>query len=146
MTVSIILTCSYLLIVAGSIGMVLFATKFPFSTSIRELVFASERLFSFNGHQVWKYSWAAIILGTVGQLIAYWLPITTSSRDIADITVYPVLKRTAFRSIRPYTAWTFSVRRSCIGPLELMRPLLRLQSAPFAILITGDVSIAMEAE
>jgi hypothetical protein len=92
MTVSIILTFSYLLIVAGSIGMVLFATKFPFSTSIRELVFASERLFGFNGHQVWKYSWAAIILGTVGQLVAYWLPITTALRDIADITVYPVLK------------------------------------------------------
>ena len=71
--VKLIFTCSYLFVIAGSVGMVLFATKFPFSTSLWELAFAKERLAGLNGHQVWKYSWGAIILGTVGQLVAVWL-------------------------------------------------------------------------
>ncbi len=73
MMVKLILTPSYLLVIAGSVGMVLFATKFPFSTTIKDLELAPERLCGFNGHQVWKYSWGAIILGTVGQLLACWL-------------------------------------------------------------------------
>jgi hypothetical protein len=73
MTVKIILTASYLLIIFGSFGMVLFATRFPFSTSIRQLEHVQERLCGLNGYQVWKYSWVAIIIGSVGQLVAAWL-------------------------------------------------------------------------
>ena len=73
MTVKLILTASYLLVIAGSFGMVLFSTKFPFATSMWELAYAKERLVGLNGHQVWKCSWGCIILGTTGQLVACWL-------------------------------------------------------------------------
>jgi hypothetical protein len=62
-----------LLVVLGTSGMVLFATRFPFSTRIRDLELAKERACGLNGYQVWKYSWFAIIIGTLGQIIAMWL-------------------------------------------------------------------------
>lgn len=70
----IIFTISYSFLILGSIGMVAFALKFPHVTGIWELKFASERFLGLNGYQVWVYSWAAILLGTVGQLIATWWP------------------------------------------------------------------------
>ena len=73
MIVKVILSISYLLVILASIGMLLFATKFPFSTNIRDLELAQERVLGLNGYQVWKYSWAAIVVSTVGQLIACWL-------------------------------------------------------------------------
>jgi len=73
MTVKIILTISYLLVILGSSGMFLFSTKFSFSTAVWQLEHAPEHLCGLNGHQVWKLSWGAIILGSVGQLIACWV-------------------------------------------------------------------------
>lgn len=66
-------TISGLLVVLGSIGMVVFATRFPFSTRIRDLELTGERVGRLNGYQVWKYSWFVIIGGTLGQILATWL-------------------------------------------------------------------------
>lgn len=60
---------SYMLIILGSIGLILFATKFSFSTRTADLKYANERLLSLNGYQVWKYSWAIIIAGNIIQLV-----------------------------------------------------------------------------
>ena len=73
MPVNVILTISYLLVIAGSFGMIGFATRFPLSTRIADLSQSSERLLRLNGHQVWRGSWGAIILGSAGQLLASWL-------------------------------------------------------------------------
>jgi hypothetical protein len=93
MTTPIILTVSYALILAGSIGMVLFATRFSFSTNLWEQPCTKERLFGLlNGREVWILSWVAIILGTLGQLVACWLPINTRHASV-DVAVYPVMKQ-----------------------------------------------------
>ncbi len=64
---------SYLLIVLGSIGMILFITKFPVSTRIKDLELTPTKIFSLNGYQVWKLSWLLIILGSLFQLLAIWV-------------------------------------------------------------------------
>jgi hypothetical protein len=64
---------SYLLIVLGSIGMILFITKFPVSTRIKDLELTPTRIFSLNGYQVWKLSWLLIILGSLFQLLTIWV-------------------------------------------------------------------------
>lgn len=71
--VKALVTASYLLVVIGSAGMVLFATRFPFSTRIQDLRLVPERALGLNGHQVWKYGWVCIIAGTLGQLIGLWV-------------------------------------------------------------------------
>lgn len=68
----IIFTASYLLVIVGSGGMIVFAVRFPFASGIWELKHAKERFLRLNGYQVWVYSWFAILLGTVGQIIATW--------------------------------------------------------------------------
>ena len=75
MSVKVILTISYLLVIMGSIGMMVFAVKFSFSTSIFQLKNTSERFLWFDGYQVWIYSWVLILVGTAGQLIAAWWPV-----------------------------------------------------------------------
>ena len=68
-----IFTVSYLLVMAGSGGMVAFARKFPFASGgAWELRHTEERFLRLNGYQVWVYSWLAILLGTAGQIIATW--------------------------------------------------------------------------
>jgi len=63
---------SYILIITGSLGMMVFATKFSFSTRIKDLELTEEeRYLTLNGFQVWKYSWISIIVGTVIQLIYF---------------------------------------------------------------------------
>jgi hypothetical protein len=62
------LAVGYLLVILGSIGMVLFALKFPFSSSLRDLAQAMERLGPFNGYQVWIGAWLLIIFGPIIQL------------------------------------------------------------------------------
>lgn len=69
----IIFTVSYLLVGTGSVGMWLFATKFPFSSAAWQLEYAQERIVGLNGYQVWNYSWIAIILGTLGQILGTWV-------------------------------------------------------------------------
>ena len=73
MTVLLILTVSYCLVMLGSTGMILFTTRFPFATGLSDLRLAKQRLLGLNGQQVWQGSWSAIILGTAGQLAAAWL-------------------------------------------------------------------------
>lgn len=71
--IKVIVTVSAFLVVVGSIGMVVFATRFPFSTRIRDLESTMERVCGLNGYQVWKYAWFVIIIGTLGQVLAAWL-------------------------------------------------------------------------
>jgi hypothetical protein len=70
-TDKIIFTVSYALVILGSIGMVVFAFRFPFSTRIKDLE-VSDTFYGLNGYQVWVYSWCAIIVGTAGQIVATW--------------------------------------------------------------------------
>ncbi len=68
----IILTVSYLLIITGSAGMMVFASKFPLASGgIWELKYTLGFL-SLNGYQIWISSWFAILLGTAGQILATW--------------------------------------------------------------------------
>ena len=71
-TDKIFFTISYLLVIVGSVGMIVFGSKFPFATGIAQLKDTPERFLGLNGYQVWVYSWIAILLGTAGQLIATW--------------------------------------------------------------------------
>jgi hypothetical protein len=48
-----------------------FVIKFPLSSRIKDLEYANARAFGLNVFQIWKYSWALIILGTVLQLIYF---------------------------------------------------------------------------
>jgi hypothetical protein len=64
---------SYLSIIFGSIGMILFATRFPLSSSIKDLELAEERILGLNGYQVWKWSWVLILSGATIQLIIIWM-------------------------------------------------------------------------
>lgn len=66
------MSLSYLSIICGSMGMMFFATKFPFSTNIKQLKFAPERFLGLDGYQVWWLSWLLIIVGTFIQLLDFW--------------------------------------------------------------------------
>ena len=66
-------TISYLLIILGSCGMVVFATKFSLASSPWQLKLTKERFLGLNGYQVWIVSWFSIILGTSLQLIILWV-------------------------------------------------------------------------
>ena len=69
----IVISLSYIFVILGSVGMIIFATKFPFSTRIQDLKYADEKILGLNGYQVWMFSWLLIILATVIQLINYWI-------------------------------------------------------------------------
>lgn len=71
--IKLIFSFSYILIVFGSLGMILFSSEFSFSAKTEDLEFTSERAFGLNGYQVWKCSWWLIITGTALQYIRYWL-------------------------------------------------------------------------
>lgn len=68
----ITLTVSYSLVIVGSGGMVAFACKFPLAGGVWQLKHTPERFLGLNGYQVWVYSWIAILLGTVGQILVTW--------------------------------------------------------------------------
>ncbi len=68
-----LMTASYVLIIFGSLGMIVFATKFSFSTKIKDMELTKERFFCLNGYRVWWLSWSLIILGAVIQLVDFWL-------------------------------------------------------------------------
>lgn len=70
--IRLIFNGSYLLIIAGSTGMMIFATRFPFSSKISDLHLSSERFLGLNGYIVWMLSWVLIIMGTVLQMIDYF--------------------------------------------------------------------------
>lgn len=65
------LGCSYLFGIAGSVGMMIFATTFPFSTSIRDLRLSPERFLGLDGYRVWMVSWSLILTGGFIQLIRF---------------------------------------------------------------------------
>jgi hypothetical protein len=62
------LALGYVLAITGSMGMIVFAKRFPFSSSIKDLVLARERFGPLNGYQVWVWSWSLIIVGGILQL------------------------------------------------------------------------------
>jgi len=68
----ILQSLSYLLILAGSVGMMQFVQKFPFSPAMSDAEFISVRWLGMNGKQVWRRSWGAILCGTGMQLILLW--------------------------------------------------------------------------
>lgn len=71
---------SYSSIIFASIGMILFATKFPFSTSIWQLKYAKERVLWLNGCQLWVISWFLVILGTTIQLFLFLYEIDIATK------------------------------------------------------------------
>jgi len=74
-------TFANLAVVLGSIGMIYFAMKFPFSTHLWELKDdpkAHKFLGKINGYYFWLWSWYLILLGAVLQLITPWLPLIIS--------------------------------------------------------------------
>ena len=73
MCVKILFSLPYLAIMVGSIGMIIYQIKFPFSSNIDDLKLSPERFLCLNGKQVWHLSWGLIIAGTIGQLIAFWV-------------------------------------------------------------------------
>ena len=63
---------SYVSIIAGSIGMMVFATKFPLSGRIQDLRLLADTTFlGMTGDIVWFLSWLLIIAGTLIQLLDY---------------------------------------------------------------------------
>lgn len=68
-----VLIVSYLIIILGSFGMILFVIKFPFSTSIRVHESNPPKVFFLNSFQLWATSWSLIIAGTAIQLVDYIL-------------------------------------------------------------------------
>ena len=62
---------SYLYILAGFAGMIVFATKFPFSTNLEDLRYDKATFLGMNGFTVWVWSWSLIIAGTIIQLLNY---------------------------------------------------------------------------
>lgn len=69
----VMVALSYLFIVSGSIGMILFATRFPLSSRIIDLKYLKETLFGLKGHHVWFLSWILIIAGTLIQFSDFLL-------------------------------------------------------------------------
>lgn len=69
----VIVSLSFISIMLGAIGMIIFATRFTFSTRIKDLQLAEENIFGLNGYQIWTISWILIICGTFIQLIHFWI-------------------------------------------------------------------------
>lgn len=59
----------YSYIIIGSMGMILFTQKFPFSSRIQELEYTPEKLIGLNGYEVWAISWVLMIPGGISQLM-----------------------------------------------------------------------------
>jgi hypothetical protein len=84
----------YLLVIVGSLGMMAFATKFGLATTMVEHRLSEGRFLGMNGAQVWFRSWVFIVVGTVLQLLGYFVPAGTVVKassvvllsDIADMS------------------------------------------------------------
>lgn len=55
-------------VILGSIGMLVFASKFPFTTALWQLKNSKERFLFLNGYYLWNLSWGFIIAGSIIQL------------------------------------------------------------------------------
>jgi hypothetical protein len=62
---------SYVLVMLGSLGMMVYATKYGFATNSDEYRLSRKKFMGLNGAQMWRVSWVLILLGTFGQLIAF---------------------------------------------------------------------------
>lgn len=73
MCLKVLTILSYLWIIAGSMGMVVWFHKFPSGTSPVDLKYATSRWCGLNvtSYRFWMGSWALIILGTLVQLALY---------------------------------------------------------------------------
>lgn len=69
----VLLSFGYVFVVLGSVGMIVFATKFGFSTHLGGYRNLENRYLGMDGACVWWVSWCLIIAGTVLQLIGYWV-------------------------------------------------------------------------
>jgi hypothetical protein len=69
-----------LAIVLGSVGMIYFALKFPFSTYPGDLKYDRTHKFLgiVNGYHFWFVSWFLLLAGALLQLILPWLPLMLS--------------------------------------------------------------------
>lgn len=67
---SVLYGLGYGFTILGSLGMIAFAMRFPFSTSLRDLKYHSARFLRMNGYVVWIVSWVCILIGAVFQLFA----------------------------------------------------------------------------
>ena len=56
-----VVAASYVFIILGSAGMIVFAMRFPFSTSLRDLIHVKKTFLRMNGYTVWLLSWSLII-------------------------------------------------------------------------------------
>lgn len=63
---------AYISVIAGSLGLAAFATKFGFATNLDENRVTGQKFIGLNGVQVWIGSWMLIIVGTIGQLLIFW--------------------------------------------------------------------------
>jgi hypothetical protein len=61
---------SFLLALIGSLGMIVFAVRFPFSTNLHDLKLTEQRFLRLDGAQVWIRSWVLIISSIVIQWAA----------------------------------------------------------------------------
>lgn len=62
------LAVGYVFVIVGSLGMVVFARRFSFSTNAWGLEHTSERCCGLTGYQVWNGSWWLIVGGSILQL------------------------------------------------------------------------------
>jgi hypothetical protein len=69
----IVFSLSYIFIILGSLGMIIFANKFSFSTRIKDLKLTNEKFLGLNGYKIWIGSWSLIIFGTIIQLVIPWI-------------------------------------------------------------------------
>ena len=68
-----VVAASYVFIILGAVGMIAFAMRFPFSTSLKDLIHADEKFLFMNGYTIWLLAWTLIIIGTAIQFVHYLL-------------------------------------------------------------------------
>lgn len=62
---------SYLFIIVGTAGLIILATKFPFTAFFWELRHTKESFLRLNGYTIWILSWSIIVTGAVIQFLDY---------------------------------------------------------------------------
>ncbi len=68
---TIVVALSYLCIIAGSVGMIVYVRKFPFYTSSVDSEADSTTFLGMEANTVWVISWLLIIVGTFIQFLNY---------------------------------------------------------------------------
>jgi len=68
---TIVVALSYLCIIAGSVGMIVYVKKFPFYTSPVDSKADITTFLGMKANAVWATSWLLIIVGTFIQFLDY---------------------------------------------------------------------------